>query len=96
MDQHQGRKPEKAEDDPSKRAFDREKDMGLGGIGRSQKKLEDSHPNFPEVASCSIGSPLQRGETNRERFLMITSIASIIALERDTTWLMLRNFGSYR
>jgi hypothetical protein len=38
MDQHQGRKPEKAEDDPSKRAFDREKDMGLGGIGRSQKK----------------------------------------------------------
>jgi hypothetical protein len=38
MDQHQGRKPEQAEDDPSKRAFDREKDMGMGGIGRTQKK----------------------------------------------------------
>ncbi|KAM0709272.1 hypothetical protein Q7P35_003310 [Cladosporium inversicolor] len=38
MDQHQGRKPEHAEDDPSARAFDREKDMGMGGIGRTQKK----------------------------------------------------------
>jgi len=38
MDQHQGRKPENAEDDPSARAFDREKDMGMGGIGRTQKK----------------------------------------------------------
>lgn len=38
MDQHQGRKPENAEDDPSSRAFDREKDMGMGGIGRTQKK----------------------------------------------------------
>jgi hypothetical protein len=38
MDQHQGRKPENAEDDPSARAFDREKDMGMGGVGRTQKK----------------------------------------------------------
>lgn len=38
MEQHQGRKPEHAEDDPSARAFDREKDMGMGGIGRTQKK----------------------------------------------------------
>ena len=38
MDQHQGQKPEHAEDDPSARAFDREKDMGMGGIGRTQKK----------------------------------------------------------
>jgi hypothetical protein len=38
VDQHQGRKPEHAEDDPSKRAFDREKDMGMGGISRTQKK----------------------------------------------------------
>ena len=38
MEQHQGRKPKQAEDDPSKRAFDREKDMGIGGSGRTQKK----------------------------------------------------------
>lgn len=38
MEQHQGRKPEHVEDDPSARAFDREKDMGMGGIGRTQKK----------------------------------------------------------
>ncbi|GAB7332499.1 hypothetical protein MBLNU13_g04293t1 [Cladosporium sp. NU13] len=38
MEQYQGRKPEQAEDDPSARAFDREKDMGMGGIGRTQKK----------------------------------------------------------
>ena len=38
MEQHQGRKPGHAEDDPSARAFDREKDMGMGGIGRTQKK----------------------------------------------------------
>lgn len=38
MEQHKGRKPEQAEDDPSKRSFDREKDMGVGGVGRAQKK----------------------------------------------------------
>lgn len=39
MDQHQGRnKPDQAEDDPSKRSFDREKDMSIGGISRVQKK----------------------------------------------------------
>lgn len=37
MDQHKGEKPE-ADDDPSKRAFDREKDMGSGMIGRGQRK----------------------------------------------------------
>lgn len=38
MERHQGRKPANAEDDPSKREFDREKDMSIGGIGRTQKK----------------------------------------------------------
>lgn len=37
MDQHKGDKPE-ADDDPSKRAFDREKDMGSGIVGRGQRK----------------------------------------------------------
>jgi hypothetical protein len=31
MDQHKKTKGVEAEDDPSKRAFDREKDMGSGG-----------------------------------------------------------------
>lgn len=38
MEQHKGTNPEEKEDDPSKRAFDREKDIGGGMIGRAQKK----------------------------------------------------------
>ncbi|KAM0724230.1 hypothetical protein Q7P37_000112 [Cladosporium fusiforme] len=39
VEQHQGRnKPDQAEDDPSARSFDREKDMSIGGLNRVQKK----------------------------------------------------------
>lgn len=39
LDQHQTTKPEEKEDDPSKRAFDREKDMGHGGrLGNAERK----------------------------------------------------------
>lgn len=40
MEQHEKTKgPEAVDDDPSKRAFDREKDMGAGGrISKAQKK----------------------------------------------------------
>ena len=41
VEQHMGKKEgegRKEEDDPSKRAFDREKDMALGGLGLGQKR----------------------------------------------------------
>jgi hypothetical protein len=39
MEQHKAKAGKEEEDDPSKRAFDREKDMGLGKkIGHTQKK----------------------------------------------------------
>lgn len=38
MEQHKYRKPDEAEDDPSKRAFDREKDIGSGLLGRAERK----------------------------------------------------------
>lgn len=39
VEQHKGTKGPEAEDDPSKRAFDREKDMGSGmRIGHTQRK----------------------------------------------------------
>lgn len=39
MDQHAGIKGKDVDDDPSKRAFDREKDMGSGmRIGHAQRK----------------------------------------------------------
>lgn len=39
LDQHQGSKNREPDDDPSKRAFDREKDMGSGmKIGHAQRK----------------------------------------------------------
>lgn len=38
MEQHKVRKPDKADDDPSKRAFDREKDIGSGLLGRAERK----------------------------------------------------------
>lgn len=38
MEQHKTRKPDEAEDDPSRRAFDREKDIGSGLLGRAERK----------------------------------------------------------
>lgn len=38
IEQHKTRKPDEAEDDPSKRAFDREKDIGSGLLGRAERK----------------------------------------------------------
>ncbi|KAK6438458.1 hypothetical protein LTR95_005343 [Oleoguttula sp. CCFEE 5521] len=38
MEQHKVRQPDKANDDPSKRKFDREKDIGSGLLGRAERK----------------------------------------------------------
>ncbi|KAK6435704.1 hypothetical protein LTR95_008104 [Oleoguttula sp. CCFEE 5521] len=38
MEQHKVRQPDKADDDPSKRKFDREKDIGSGLLGRAERK----------------------------------------------------------
>lgn len=40
MEQHRATKGEEAEDDPSKRAFDREKDMASGAQFSSAQKRE--------------------------------------------------------
>lgn len=47
MDQHKETNPENKEDDPTKRAFDREKDIGGSSLGLVDKKdLLNKASNF--------------------------------------------------